>query len=169
MCFLRVTDGRCWREEVRVADGIQKRERTLPLYKREGAKAAMQMCWATEGSVGDGGWGKAIQRSSKHQEAGRNRKNEEWAWTYLSIKDVWKKKNPEEDRLIQVLQGSKKNQLGWRTENDLSARKFLASPTVLGISPGEEWLPLLLTGNSLSGWLYFLYLHKILKKCGTKL
>ena len=32
----------------------------------------MQICGATEGSVGGGGWGKAIQGSSKHQEAGRN-------------------------------------------------------------------------------------------------
>ena len=35
----------------------------------------MQMCGATEGS-GGGGWGKAIQGSSKHQEAGRNTEKE---------------------------------------------------------------------------------------------
>ena len=32
----------------------------------------MQMCGATGGSVRGGGWGKAIQGSSKHQEVGRN-------------------------------------------------------------------------------------------------
>ena len=32
----------------------------------------MQMCGATGGSVHGGGWGKAIQGSSKHQEVGRN-------------------------------------------------------------------------------------------------
>ena len=63
----------------------------------------MQMCGATEGSVGGGGWGKAIQGSSKHQEAGRNTEKTNEHGHSRVLKMFGKKKK---DRLIQVLLGS---------------------------------------------------------------
>ena len=72
----------------------------------------MQMCGATGGSVRGGGWGKAIQGSSKHQEVGRNteRTNEHGHTRVLKMfgKKNKQTKKTEEDRLIQVLRGSKK-------------------------------------------------------------